>query len=284
MPNLRTSAIVAAALAIGLLGGCSSGSSDSSPATTETTAAANETTTTEVAAEPLQILVSNDDGYGAGGIDALVEGLLTLDDVEVTVVAPLSQQSGQGGKETEGAVEVTDVELPGGHPAKAVDGFPADSIRVAIDELGIEPDVVITGINEGQNLGPLVDLSGTVGAARAAVERGYPALASSQGLGEDLDYSTAVDLILDWVTERRDEIAAGDLAVEVTNLNIPTCAVGEVRDLVEIDADLDGDPSVALRPANCESEAASSEFDGDVGAFLAGFATIGVIPSEPAAG
>ena len=71
-------------------------------------------------------------------VDTLVTALNTLDDVEVTVVAPLTQQSGQGGKTTEGELEVTDVELASGYPAKAVDGFPADAINVAFDELGAE--------------------------------------------------------------------------------------------------------------------------------------------------
>src|SRR6478736_2648135 len=156
----RTPALVlAAALSLGTLAACgSSGGSESSSDTA--------TTTPTAAAEPLRILVGNDDGYSAEGIDTLVTALLTLDDVDVTVVAPLTQQSGQGGKTTpDTELAVTDVKTKGGFPAKAVDGYPADAINVAFDELGLEPDLVITGINEGQNLGPLVDVSGTVGAA-----------------------------------------------------------------------------------------------------------------------
>ncbi|MBA3281693.1 MAG: survival protein SurE, partial [Acidimicrobiia bacterium] len=88
--------------------------------------------------EPLRILVSNDDSYAAPGIDVLVEALLTLDAVEVTVVAPLEERSGSGAKVTDGEVAVTDVETAGGYPAKAVDGFPADAVRVAIEELDID--------------------------------------------------------------------------------------------------------------------------------------------------
>lgn len=279
--TVRSAALVALALLLPLSACGSDGEDDAS--SSETTAApAEETTTTEAAAEPLQILVSNDDGYAAEGIDALVEGLQTLEDVEVTVVAPLEQQSGTGGKSTAGELEVTEVELASGFPATAVDGFPSDSIRVAIDELGIEPDLVITGINEGQNLGPLVDASGTVGAARAAVERGVPAFATSQGLAAEPDYESAVPLILDWVTEHRDELVAGDAAVEVTNLNIPTCETGELRGLLEIEADLDGDGGASLGASDCTSTATEDSFEGDVDAFLAGFATIGVVPSEPA--
>ncbi len=149
----------------------------------------------------------------------LVKGLQTLDDVEITVVAPLTQQSGQGGKTTEGELAVTDVETKSGYPAKAVEGYPADAINVAFDELGVEPDLVITGINEGQNVGPLVDISGTVGAARAGVANGVPALATSQGT-DSFDYESAVPFILDWVTEHREALQSGDAPVEVVSMNI----------------------------------------------------------------
>lgn len=184
---------------------------DATSTTAPTTTAA--TTTSEAVAgdgEPLRILVTNDDSYEAEGIDALVEGLLTLDAIEVEVVAPLDEQSGQGGRSTVGDLEVTDVELASGYEARAVDGFPADSVRVAVDELGIEPDLVVSGINSGQNLGPLVDVSGTVGAARAAVARDIPALATCQGIGDDFDYDEAVPLIVAWVEDRRDDLASGD--------------------------------------------------------------------------
>ena len=190
------------------LAACGSSGSDSSDTTTPT---ADETTTTAAAAEPLKILVSNDDGFEAEGIDALVEGLQTLDDVEITVVAPLEQQSGTGGSETEGELATGDVTLASGYEATSVDGFPADSIRVALDEQEVEADLVITGINEGQNRGPLTELAGTVGAARAAATRGIPALATSQGFGEEFDYDVAVPLILEWVANNRDDLVAGDV-------------------------------------------------------------------------
>ena len=278
--TVRRGALVALALLLPLAA-CSSSDDggDASPTTTE--AADEETTTTEAAVEPLQILVSNDDGYSAEGIDALVEGLNTLEGVEVTVVAPLDQQSGTGGNETDGELTASEVELASGHPATAVDGFPADSVRYAFETLSVEPDVVITGINEGQNLGPVVNASGTVGAARKAVSFGVPAFATSQGLAEELDYDVAVPLILDWVTEHRAALAAGEAPVEVTNLNIPSCDEGELRGLLEIEADLDGDGAASLGASDCTSTAAEDSFAGDVDAFLNGFATIGLIPSTP---
>ncbi len=279
-PGRSAAALTLAALIV--LVGCGGSDDDGAKeGATTTTTTAQAATTTEAATEPLRILVSNDDGYQAEGIDALVDALDAVEGVEVTVVAPLTQQSGTGGKSTEGELAVTDVELAGGHPAKAVDGFPADAVRVAIDDLGLEPDLVITGINEGQNVGPAVDLSGTVGAARAAVERGIPALATSQGTGDTYDYEAALPFILDWLDDNRAAIAAGDQPVAVTNLNVPSCATGEVRGIEETEADLDGDLGQALAPQDCTSTAAADTLDGDVALFIAGFATIGEVADEP---
>ncbi|CAN5842420.1 hypothetical protein BH23ACT2_BH23ACT2_04980 [soil metagenome] len=231
--------------------------------------------------EVLRILVTNDDSYEAEGIDAVVEGLLTLDAVEVEVVAPLEEQSGQGGRSTLGDLEVTDVELTSGYEARAVDGFPADSVRVAIDELGVEADLVVSGINSGQNLGPLVDISGTVGGARAAVARDIPALATSQGFGDDFDYDSAVPLILDWVEERRDDLISGNAPVELANLNIPSCDEGEVRDLVTVEVEADRPGGDAVVPQDCTVTEELGDDDGDVTAFAMGYATLSVVPDEP---
>lgn len=261
----------------GLLGACgSSGGSDSSATTAPKESKA---TTTAATAEPLQILVSNDDGYSAEGIDVLVTALQTLDDVEVTVVAPLAQQSGQGGKTTEGKLAVTDVETKGGYPAKAVDGFPADAVNVAFDELGVEPDLVITGINEGQNVGPLVDISGTVGAARAGVAQGVPALATSQGT-DSFDYESAVPFILDWVTEHRDALISGDAPVEVQSMNIPSCKAGRIRGLAEVEVGTDGTDALGMQ--DCVSTTPQDQLTTDVAAFLDGFVSLTEVPAEPA--
>ncbi|WP_421119936.1 5'/3'-nucleotidase SurE [Aquihabitans daechungensis] len=275
----RTPALVlAAALSLGTLAACgSSAGSDSS--SSDTSAPKADKTTTTAAAEPLQILVGNDDGYAAEGIDMLVKGLQTLDDVEITVVAPLTQQSGQGGKTTEGELEVTDVELKSGYPAKAVDGYPADAINVAFDELGVEPDVVITGINEGQNVGPLVDVSGTVGAARAGVAHGVPALATSQGT-DAFDYESAWPFILDWITDRREALQSGDAPVEVMSMNIPSCKAGRIRGLLEVEVGTDGTDALGMQ--DCVSTLPEDGLTTDVKAFLNGFVSLTEVPAEPA--
>jgi 5'-nucleotidase len=271
--RIRNAIILTAALAGATLSACSSSGSDGADATT-TEPAAEE-------AAPLTILVGNDDGYQAEGIDVLVEALRKVDGVTLEVVAPKEQQSGTGGKVTEGdPPAVEEVELASGFEAHAVDGYPSDAMNAAFDELDIDPDLVITGINEGQNLGPAVDLSGTVGAARVAIARGVPALATSQGAGTPYDYEAAVPLILDWLEEHRADLAAGTAEVELTNLNVPSCDTGEVRGLAEVEPQLGGDVMASLSAADCSSTTPLAELDDDVEAFMAGYATIDVIPSE----
>jgi 5'-nucleotidase len=238
-------------------------------------------TTTTAGPEPLDVLVTNDDGVRAEGIDTLVEALRGLPDLRITVVAPADQQSGTGGRATEGDVASRPGTTRSGYEATAVEGFPSDAVRVALDELGLEPDLVISGINEGQNLGPLVDVSGTIGAARAAVRAGVPALAVSQGLGSPLDYPTAADLVVDWLGDHRAALAAGEEAADsVVNLNVPTCPTGEVRGSVEVASATEGD---ALGTPDCTGAGTGEPGDDDdVEAFLDGYATFTEVAVEPA--
>lgn len=275
----RTPALVlAAALSLGTLAACGSSSSDgAADKGSGTTAAQEGETTTTKAAAPLKILVGNDDGYSAEGIDTLVTALQTLDDVEVSVVAPLTQQSGQGGKTTpDTELKVTDVKTKGGYPAKAVEGYPADAINLAFDELGIEPDLVVTGINEGQNVGPLVDVSGTIGAARAAAKHGVPALATSQGT-TSFDYDSAVPFILDWIKENRSAIEAGELEAGVTSMNIPSCDEGEIRGLLE--PEVAESVENAIHDQDCTSTTPEADLKTDIEALNAGFVTLTPVPT-----
>lgn len=276
------------ALLVGvLLGGCGDDdegdpvAESGSPETTVTTESNDSTvaasSSTAPAADTLDILVTNDDGYSAEGIDAVVVALVDAGH-EVTVVAPLEQQSGTGGTFTEGAVESQEEETASGHPAIAVAGFPSDSVRVAIDEMELTPDLVVSGINEGQNVGPLVDVSGTIGAARAAVARGVPALALSASTGPFEDgYATGAELAVAWVEEHVADLLAGEAAVEVTSINIPSCAEGEPEGIVEVPVGTEGDP---LAQPDCTSELTDPA--DDIEALANGFPTLTVVPAEPA--
>jgi len=251
-----------------LLAGCSSDdkASGGGEATTSTS--------TTVAAEPIKVLVTNDDGYASDGIDAVVEGLRGVEGVEVTVVAPLENQSGKGGTVTGGTLTATDVTTKSGYPAKAVAGTPADSIIWALDQKGIDvtPDLVISGINAGQNMGSAVGISGTVGAARAAVARGIPALAASQGpLTPPQNFPAARQLVLDWLTANRAAIEAGSMTTAtVANLNAPTCATGTVRGQIAVPGAPDAEGY--NDPPDCESTATGPATD--IAAYLIGFAPL----------
>jgi 5'-nucleotidase len=219
---------------------------------------------------PLEILVTNDDGFGAPGIDAAVEALRVIPNVHVTVVAPATNQSGTGDRTTPGGVTGTPQQTASGYPAFAVNGFPADSVLHATRVLGLNPDLVVSGINEGQNIGPLADLSGTVGAARVAGRSGIPSLASSQGFGTPPDFPVGAVAVVTWV---QDFLLgrAGPPFQEVANLNVPTCTAGEIRGTVEVPlaTATNGRP---LHPSDCTSTVTT--LVDDIDGFINGFITL----------
>jgi 5'-nucleotidase len=279
---------IAVAAALVLAGGCGgddSGSEDVTP--TSAPSPADATTTTEADEPVLRILVTNDDGVGALGIDALVDALRALPATEVTVVAPLENASGSGGRTTDGLLTAEESSTASGYSATAVTGFPADTIIWAIDggNVSPRPHLVMSGINEGQNLGSvIVDLSGTVGAARAAAQRGIPAVALSQGLAAEPDYASGVEAALAWLAEHRAELLARGTETtepaQVVNINIPTCPEGEPRDAVEVPlAGPEVDQSV---PVDCVTPYANPT--SDIDAFVNGYiARTTGIPLDPAA-
>jgi 5'-nucleotidase len=237
------------------------------------------TTTTEAAVEPLLIVVTNDDGVAGEGLAVLVDALTTLPDVEVQVVAPAEDRTGTGGSTTGGELTASEAETTSGVEAVAVDGFPADTIRYALEDLGLEPDLVVSGINDGQNIGPVVELSGTVGAARAAVANGVPALAASAGMGEAPDYESVAEVVLEWITDNRDTLAADP--TDVVNINAPTCGVGEIRGVLETvtATDLAGRDPIAA-DIDCTVEPATEPAD-DMDGFLAGYIVIAPVGPAP---
>ena len=164
-----------------------------------------------------------------------------------------------------------------GTKAQAVDGFPADSVLRALDD-GAKPKLVVSGINQGQNLGPVVNASGTVGAAKTAVRNGIPALAVSQGIvaePDTPDYPTGVRYAIDWVKQHRKNLTGKKPKVEVENLNVPTCLTGKVRGLDDdVASATAGD---AVGQSDCASTATG--FTDDVTAFNNGYATLTVVPA-----
>jgi 5'-nucleotidase len=224
-----------------LLAAC--GNDDAGSAATTTTTAADtpaETTTTEPGeveeGEVLRILASNDDGIEHPGLDLMVRTLMELDDVEVTVVAPAENQSGTSDRTTEGGASHAPGSTASGIEGTAVDGFPADAVLVALDELGLEPHLVVSGINDAQNIGPFAELSGTVGVVRTSVRRGIPGIAVSAGLEyNDPEFEVGAALVVEWIEEHRDQLLAGTYPLDhAVSINVPTCDVDDMGDLVEV--------------------------------------------------
>lgn len=140
---------------------------------------------------PYRILLTNDDGVRAPGILALAKALQSVG--EVTIVAPAENQSGKGH-----SISITDpvyvdpVTLPGGIEAVGVTATPASCVKVALLALMKErPNIVVSGINRGYNLGMTTYVSGTVGAAREGAMQGVPAVASSMDVRGGTDYEAA---------------------------------------------------------------------------------------------
>lgn len=234
---------------------------------------------------PLRVLVSNDDGVKASGIDAIVQALSARSDVRVTVVAPLVNQSGTGGKTTPGAVsklKAKKTRTASGHAAIAVAGFPADSIRYALAKVikAKDIDLVVSGINDGANVGPFVDLSGTVGAARAAARAGIPALATSQGSSPAKDFTGSVERTMAWVAENRGRLQRG----AVHNLNVPICSAGAVRGTASVASGTAASIPRGVSPILGSVDCTQTGLPGadDVTAYLAGFAGLTKIPKRPA--
>lgn len=130
----------------------------------------------------MQILVTNDDGYFAPGIETLIRLASRFGDV--TLVAPETEQSYMGHRVTASTQDL--IATPYADHSFHVNGTPADCVRIALHVLQLKPDFVLSGINKGGNLGVDIYTSGTVAAAREAAIWGIPAIAVSQYVKRDL--------------------------------------------------------------------------------------------------
>src|SRR3954466_14650313 len=113
----------------------------------------------------MRVLLTNDDGIDAEGLQRLRMELLGVDGVELQVIAPDGNRSAIGrGITTRRALAVERVEFGDGTCGCAPDGTPVDCVRLASLQLieGWEPELVVSGINHGSNLGDDVTYSGTV--------------------------------------------------------------------------------------------------------------------------
>ncbi len=156
------------------------------------------------AAEPIHVMVGNDDGIDAPGLEAIVSILAADPAYRVTVVAPKFQQSVSGhGLVTRTEIEVTEHDPVAGCPSWSVDATPGTVARIGLTALLLDdpPDLIVSGINRGENDGLGAWTSGTVAVAREGGLAGIPAV--------------AVSLQLDWSDPKPDFAAAARWAKPV---------------------------------------------------------------------
>lgn len=240
------------------------------------------------------ILLVNDDGIEAPGLEALAAALGLIPGVRLALVAPMKNRTGAGTQIDFGPLTVLEHTPVAGWPAWMVDGSPLDSASVGIQGLFRErpPDLVMSGVNQGLNLGSLVIHSGTIGAAIRSVMLGIPAIAVScqttrQPRVEDFAEAASIArrLIASWLENGGLPVSAGERSL--LSLNVPRGYNGIVRwtrqghryfRLAEYRRDADGvtyHPVLDLESLEPHApEAAAEPPDTDVGAIARGYASL----------
>ncbi|HUU96456.1 MAG TPA: 5'/3'-nucleotidase SurE [Phycisphaerae bacterium] len=174
----------------------------------------------------MRILLTNDDGILAPGIEALYKAVADLGTVDV--VAPETAQSAIGHAITvHSPMAAHRVNVKGVFEGWSVDGRPADCVKLAVLELlEWKPDFVLSGINQGVNTGINVLYSGTVAGAAEGAFFGVPSMAISLELSDKLDFQRAGKIARE-IFERY--VAAGPPPGACLNVNIPALDAGWPR-------------------------------------------------------
>jgi 5'-nucleotidase len=185
----------------------------------------------------MKVLLTNDDGITATGLNALRRALLEVPGLELAVIAPDSNRSATARSiTTRQPLWVDEIDFGDGTSGFATDGTPVDCVRFAsLGLLEFEPELIVSGINHGANLGDDITYSGTVAAALEGIVLGIPAIAVSQQAYPDRVDSWAGR---EWEREDFDQAAAFTARLveeleevpmpEATLLNI-NCPAGEIR-------------------------------------------------------
>lgn len=175
----------------------------------------------------MRILLTNDDGFEAQGL-RLLERVAREISEDVWLVAPENEQSGASRAIT--LASPVRVRQRDEHRF-SVSGTPTDCVRIALLDLMQHhaPDLILSGINRGQNVGEDLALSGTVAAAVQGAALGIPSIALSQAIGsydhdQDTDWSASNALATEVITQLL--LRAGRFIV---NVNFPACEISKVR-------------------------------------------------------
>jgi 5'-nucleotidase len=229
----------------------------------------------------MKVLVTNDDGIMAEGLASLA--LWAQDQGhQVMVVAPTRNASGQSGAISL-SKPLTVMEVKNGH--WAVGGTPADCVRIALGFLGFHPDLVLSGINHGANLGLDVHASGTVGAARMAAIRGIPAVAVS-AQGHDWDFNARLwrhhgPLVVENALSHGPGVVASVNLPDHGGDNLVTAELSGPRFDDQMQwAEFDGTHHI-VRLDFVERSSDSLDLDTDADAVARGYSTVTYLPLVP---
>lgn len=210
-----------------------------------------------------RILVTNDDGVQAPGILALAEAMKQFGTVHIA--APARNQSASGHKKTLFSdIQFSSTTIANGMSALSIDGSPADCIALSAMGLGgaWPPNLVVSGINRGANMGQDVTYSGTVTAALESAIQGIPSLAISlddHDANQVEDYAKAAELAVHVVSFMLKQTLP---PLTILNLNVPKGDVKGLRltrqgvriyrDVIEIEGDkvrIAGEPPIGVYDA-----------------------------------
>lgn len=170
----------------------------------------------------INILISNDDGASAPGIDILAKTISQQH--QVTVVAPHKNRSGSSNALTLDRPLYCE-QLANGY--YSVTGTPCDCVHLGSHRLMPQkPDMVIAGINRGANLGDDVLYSGTVAAAMEGRSMGFPAVAISLASSDSIHYASAAEVMLRILLRLRDFSLSSNI---ILNVNVPDIPVEKIK-------------------------------------------------------
>ena len=181
------------------------------------------------------ILIINDDGINSTGIKAAVEAVNGLADI--TLVAPAVQQSGVGRSiSLFSPILISEVEFGSGVNAYSISGTPTDAVVIGIHGiLKKKPDLIISGINIGENLSTEATTSGTVGAAMEGANQGVPSIAISLHSGRvksfnansKMNFATAKKILR--ILAEHILTKGMPKGIEILNVNIPEKPTTKIR-------------------------------------------------------
>jgi 5'-nucleotidase len=185
----------------------------------------------------MKVLLTNDDGIQATGLHVLRRALLEVPGIELAVIAPDSNRSASARSiTTRSPLWVEEVNFGDGTSGFATDGTPVDCVRfAALGLIEFEPELIVSGINHGANLGDDITYSGTVAAALEGVVLDLPAIAVSQQskkremdfrFGREFDFSLAASFTAALVARLEEQpMSQGTLL----NVNCPAVSAEELK-------------------------------------------------------